>query len=117
MDTAIDRRKVRELLDLTGGDTAFLEDLLQTYVDDTSRRLGELGAACQEGPAERVHRAAHGIKGSSSNIGAAEMVRCCVKLEQLARAHDLASARQAFHDIEAAFRAVVDDIPAALRTR
>lgn len=114
MGDALDRDKLRELLDLTGGETAWLRDLLATYVADTTARLADLRSAVGAGHAERVQRAAHGIKGSSSNVGAARVAAACHAVELAARSGDLGSAAALVDALHAEFEQVRAEIPVAL---
>lgn len=117
MDAALDRRKVKELLDLTQGDAGWVRDLLQTYVDDTRERLTELTRVTHQGVADRIQRSAHGIKGSSSNIGASHMADLCQQMEHLARDGQTAALTAQLDAMEAEFLRIQADIPLALSGR
>lgn len=114
VDEALDRAKVRELLELTGGETAWLEELMATYVEDTRTRLAALRAGLDRGLAPVIQREAHGIKGSSANVGAQEVARICGDVEHLARQGDVAGARSVAADLEGAFQRVQTDLPRVL---
>lgn len=114
MDPALDRAKIRELLDLTGSEVAWLKDLMETYLSDTRTRLDDLSAQVLAGSAERIQRAAHGIKGSSSNIGASRMATLCAGMEMVGRSFDSAVAVAQLEEMEAEFARIQLDLPAAL---
>ncbi len=56
--------------------------LVQTFLDDSERRLSQLHAARS---AEELSTVAHSFKGSSSNMGAVALARLCQQLEERAR--------------------------------
>jgi HPt (histidine-containing phosphotransfer) domain-containing protein len=114
-DFPLDRSKIGELLDMTDGDAAWLRELLDTYVADTRRRLDELHVVLAGGEATEIQRAAHGIKGSSSNIGARRMADLCHEVEDVARAGDVAAARAHGTSLEEEFDRIREDIPRALQ--
>lgn len=114
MDPALDRSKIRELLDLTGGEVEWLKDLMDTYLQDTRTRLDELAALVTVGSTDRIQRSAHGIKGSSSNIGATRMADLCAGMEQLAKGPDTRAAAAQLALLEAEFARIRADLPSAL---
>lgn len=114
MDPALDRSKLRELLDLTGGDVAWLKDLMDTYQRDTRARLDELRSLIASGSADRIQRAAHGIKGSSSNVGATRMADLCAGMEHLMRDADTRRAEANLASMEAEFARIQAELPFAL---
>lgn len=117
MDEPLDRDKVRELLDMTGGDAAWVRDLLQIYLDDTANRLAELhqlvdsGGQAASGTLDPIQRAAHGIKGSSSNIGAHRMAALCHRTEVAARDGDLVTVRALAAALDAELLRIRADVP------
>jgi len=60
--------------------------LVQTFLDDSERRLSELHAAKN---ADELGSAAHSFKGSSSNMGAVALACLCQQLEDRARQRPL----------------------------
>lgn len=111
---ALDRAKLTELLNLTGGDRTWLADLLGTYVEDTGRRLAELESIHPSAPAEQVRASAHGMKGASGNIGAIEVAHRCHEMEVAASTGDRAQMAAAYRALEVAYARVVDEVPRAL---
>lgn len=87
----LDRQLIAELRDIMGPEFPVL---VQAYLRDAEVRLQELRTAlvpCREDDAaeardaESARRAAHTLKGSSSNLGAVRVTRLCAELEELAR--------------------------------
>ncbi|MCC6555259.1 MAG: response regulator [Polyangiaceae bacterium] len=87
-----------------GGDPELLRELLCVFLEERPRWLEDLAAALEAGDARRLQRAAHTVKGAVDNLGAPEAYAAALRLEQLARAGDLAAAPEA----AAALRALVE---------
>jgi len=77
LDTAL----VAELRDIMGQDYPML---VAAWGRDAAQRLEELTDARQAGDREALRRAAHTLKGSSSNLGAVHVASLCAQLEQKA---------------------------------
>lgn len=94
---------------------AFLTELIDIFLQDTPLRLKELATATAAGDTVTATRAAHSIKGSAGNFGAAGLSRVALEMETAAKAGrlDEVAAKQAV--IEQQF-ALVRDALTALRT-
>lgn len=68
----------------------FVREILQIFLEDTPARMAELNEALNSGNAAKFVRAAHSIKGSSSNIGAMVLKDTAEQLEHKARDEGLA---------------------------
>lgn len=77
----LDAALVAELRDIMGQDYPML---VAAWGRDAAQRLEELTEARQAGNREMLRRAAHTLKGSSSNLGAARVAGLCAQLEQKA---------------------------------
>ena len=62
-------------------DGTFLRELIEIYLQDTPARLADLDAALAQGDANALMRAAHTIKGSSSNFGATKFAHLAQQIE------------------------------------
>ena len=109
----IDEVTLAELLDSTGGDRAFLAELIDTYLDDAPRHIAALRRATAAGDATEVARAAHALKGASGSIGATGLSEQARSLEMAARGGDLDGADRRvdalegeLHRVATALRAV-----------
>lgn len=78
-DMHIDHKVLSDLREVM--EDGYLQ-LVQTFLDDSERRLGQLHAAKS---AEELGAAAHSFKGSSSNMGAVALAGLCQQLEERAR--------------------------------
>jgi len=103
----LDPEAIANLRALSPDDSdAFLKEILSIYLDDTPNRLAELRASRDRGDVVSFTRAAHSIKGSSSNVGAAELRAIAEKLENYAKLHGIAGSETLQAEIEAAFTRV-----------
>jgi len=72
-----------------GGDRELFDEALAVFLDDLPRQAGELESAVSDADAERLHAAAHSLKGAASNI-CAEPTRCVAQeLERRGRHGEL----------------------------
>jgi HPt (histidine-containing phosphotransfer) domain-containing protein len=85
MASPIDAAAFANLLDMTGGDQAFVDELVDTYLEEGDNLVDALGAAAAAGSVEELIRPAHSLKSSSLNVGALELGELCRSLEEDAR--------------------------------
>ena len=90
MAAPIDEAAFANLLDMTGGDQAFVDELIDTYLEEGERLVSALGVAASAGSAEDLVRPAHSLKSSSLNVGALELGELCRALEEEARGGSVA---------------------------
>lgn len=74
------------LRDVMGDD---FHHLIDTFIKDSDERIRHLHAAIAAGESDTIRRTAHSLKGSSSNIGAAQMAALCSIIETKALANEL----------------------------
>lgn len=87
----IDPQAIADLRALNPGDNdEFLREIVGIFLDDTPQRIAELDQSLAAGDAPTFTRAAHSIKGSSSNLGATALRTVAAALEEHARRHGLA---------------------------
>jgi HPt (histidine-containing phosphotransfer) domain-containing protein len=78
--------------------------LIETFLQDTEDRIAQIAnLAISAVDPDQIRRAAHSLKGSSSNVGAIGMVTLCAVLEAKALADDLDRVVQDVADIEQEF--------------
>jgi CheY-like chemotaxis protein len=103
-DEVMDASALAALQDLQGaGRPDLLAEVLAVYLRDTPPRLAALHEALAHKDAEALQRAAHRLKGSSSQIGAVQIVRLCTDLEHQARIADLTGAPETLRRLDEAF--------------
>jgi HPt (histidine-containing phosphotransfer) domain-containing protein len=82
----IDPEAIENLRALNPGDNDdFLREIVGIFLEDTPRRIAELDQSLAAGDAPAFTRAAHSIKGSSSNLGALRLRAAAEKLEHDSR--------------------------------
>jgi HPt (histidine-containing phosphotransfer) domain-containing protein len=85
MVSPIDPQAIEELRAMNPGDDSFLRELIQIYLEDSPQRIAEIESSLEQGDALTLTRAAHSLKGSSSNFGAAQLRAISEKIERLGR--------------------------------
>ena len=95
---------LRALSPESGGD--FLRELVEIYLRDTPERLTELEQALVRQDAAMVTRAAHSIKGSSSNFGAKRLAQFAQEIEAQGKASNFSAAAAAVADLKAEYARV-----------
>jgi HPt (histidine-containing phosphotransfer) domain-containing protein len=97
----LDPATIATLRDLSPGDDSFLVEIVGIFLNDTPGRVAEMRHGARQGDAKVVARAAHSLKGSSGNFGAAKLQAISKQIEELANAGDLAGAARHFEALEA----------------
>ena len=105
LDVAI----IEELRGVMGDDFSLLVD---TFVSDSVLRITGIHDAVTADTPESIRRAAHGFKGSASNMGAVHLAALCNELEQLGLAGGSAGAAALADDIAAAYASVEKELTA-----
>jgi two-component system sensor histidine kinase BarA len=82
----LDAAAMARLLEITGGDAAFVDELVDTFLDDAATQLGALRAAAAAGDTAAAVRPAHSLKSSSVNVGATRLAELTRDIEASARA-------------------------------
>jgi HPt (histidine-containing phosphotransfer) domain-containing protein len=82
MGSPIDAATMANLLEITGSDQGFVDELVDTYISEGDRIVAELVAAARAGVVGDLVRPAHSLKSSSLNVGALELGELCRRLEQ-----------------------------------
>jgi HPt (histidine-containing phosphotransfer) domain-containing protein len=109
----LDPEAIANLRDLGGAD--FLREIVGIFLSDTPTRLLELDQSLQTGDLQRFARAAHSIKGSSSNLGATALMQAADRLETKARQSlagvepDLAAIKAEYQRAKAALEGLCAD--------
>ena len=95
-----------ELKEATGAD--FIDELVDTYLEDAPRLLQELKSSAETQDAEMFRRAAHSLKSNSATFGANRLSGMARELEILAKDEKLSEAatrlpanEEALHLVEA----------------
>ena len=88
--SVIDAQSIENLRALNPDDNdEFLREIAGIFIEDTPQRIAELDQSLAAGDVAKFARAAHSIKGSSSNLGAMALRAAAEKLEHHARSRGL----------------------------
>ena len=112
---AIDPKALDDLLEAVGGDQAFLDELIDTYLEDSPNLLSAIESALATGSAEELRRAAHSLKSNSANFGAQNLADLCKDLEESARRNELDGAASRVEQIMAEYQKVKQALASVTR--
>ena len=102
--TVLDPQAIAELRSLNPGDNdEFLREIVGIFLDDTPQRIAELDHSLAAGDVPTFTRAAHSIKGSSSNLGATGLRTVAEELEERARTEGIGNVRELVAQVKAEF--------------
>jgi signal transduction histidine kinase/HPt (histidine-containing phosphotransfer) domain-containing protein/DNA-binding NarL/FixJ family response regulator/HAMP domain-containing protein len=91
-----------------GGDPEFLIDVVEAFLGDSPPRIESLKSGLVNGDADTLGRAAHSLKGSSGNFGAARVQALCADIERLARAGQIETLRPLVAQLDVEYEQVAD---------
>jgi CheY-like chemotaxis protein len=103
------------MLERFGGDGELLGELAQIFLEDCPARLSAIKIGLERRDAVALLEAAHALRGSVANFGAARAVEAAMKLELMGKAGDLTGAPAAFVDLQAAIVALTGELGAVTR--
>lgn len=97
----LDRSVQDNLRELMQGDYLLL---LDTFIIDAEKRLGQLRTFLASGDLDSFRRCAHSFKGSSGNMGAIALQQACMQAEQAGINDDSQAAGNALEAVERCYR-------------
>lgn len=100
MSKVIDETVVAELKELLADGFPIL---VERFASDGAERLSKMEQALSGGDANLLYNEAHGLKGSSRNVGAIMLAEHCGELESMGHKQDLAGATAVFAAAQAEF--------------
>ncbi|HKO24523.1 MAG TPA: Hpt domain-containing protein [Chloroflexota bacterium] len=92
-----------------------LAHLITLYLQEVPAQLAALHEAVAHGDAGRVEEVAHGLRGSSAQLGATRMARLCTSLHEDAGTRNLSRAAARVADLTREFSRVQAALEAMLR--
>ena len=102
-ESAIDEGTFANLLEITGGDMDFVDELVDTYLADGEGQVEALREAAARNAVADLVRPAHSLKSSSLNLGALALGELARSLEEAARGGDVPDAAPQVETIAVAF--------------
>jgi len=93
----LDANKLQELKMLMGPQ---FPELIDTFKRNAETKLVQITTAIVQEDRDEILRSAHGLKGSSGNLGANALYHLCENLEAMSMECSLIHAQQKFKEIE-----------------
>jgi HPt (histidine-containing phosphotransfer) domain-containing protein len=103
---SVDQGALDNLLEMTGGDPEFVDELIDTFLEDAVVQLEAMRVAAASTSAEEILRPAHSLKGNSANLGASRLSELCRALEADARSGAVEHAADRVAEAAAEFEVV-----------
>ena len=111
MSENVDVAMIEQLKDLLG---ERFSELVDRFVEDGQQRVNLLQSAVPVRNFDTINAEAHGLKGSSRNVGANALGELCAILEDRGRAAEEKDIETVFAAIEKEFAAVCDSLKSFL---
>jgi HPt (histidine-containing phosphotransfer) domain-containing protein len=102
----LDPSAMNRLIEITGGDVAFVDELIDTFLEDATVQLDALRAGGAASNVAAIVRPAHSLKSNSDNVGATVLADLCRSLEADGRAGHVPDMAERIAAIETEFVAV-----------
>ena len=109
----LDPAALAELLEMVGDDTAFVDDIVDTYLRDAPDQIAGMRSALAAADLGTLGRHAHTLKGNSLSVGATALAAIARDLEERARAGDAREAGPKIEDASAELGRVATALEAA----
>jgi CheY-like chemotaxis protein/HPt (histidine-containing phosphotransfer) domain-containing protein len=94
---------VASALEHVEGDQALLAELVRLFLDDYPRLMATMREALDEGDGKKLHRGAHGLKGTLNLFGARVALDLARRLESQGSSGELSGAEEAWRLLEQEF--------------
>ena len=117
VEPTVDPGGMQRLLEITGGDIAFVDELITTYIEDAGAQIDMLRQAARAGAVSELVRPAHSLKSSSMNVGATRLADLTRAIEADARAGAAPDLDARVRDVETELAAVRDALLAERAAR
>jgi HPt (histidine-containing phosphotransfer) domain-containing protein len=77
----LDPKALADLLTMLGGEFVYLEEIIDSFLEDAPKLLTELDQFVEEGDSAGVRRIAHSLKSNGADFGAMTFSNLCKDLE------------------------------------
>jgi PAS domain S-box-containing protein len=102
----VDPSVLQEFQEIIGDDGTVVNNLVRLYLDESPVLLDQMRQTIKEFNFDVLRRAAHTLKGNSSQIGAFPLAECCFELEKVAKSGSVVGADDLLGKIEQEFACV-----------
>ena len=99
-----------ETLEKLGNNIGNLGPVITVFLQTLSSRFTDISRAVQAKDADAIARAAHTLKGSSSQFGAEELSGLCRRMEDMGRSHNISQAEPLLREIGRAAERVREEL-------
>lgn len=104
----IDKSTFDDLKQMSGAE--FLNELIDTFLDDAPKLLEEMKTALETGNADSFRRAAHSLKSNAATFGAGQLADLAKQMELLGRENRLAETGNRLGALEQAVTSACDEL-------
>jgi two-component system, sensor histidine kinase and response regulator len=113
----LDPTAMARLLEITGDDVAFVDELVDTFIEDAATQLDALRLAAETGDIEAAVRPAHSLKSNSQNVGATALAELSRSIEMDGRSGSMPGLAERVQAVETEFADVRDALLAERAAR
>jgi len=106
--TVINKAIFDELKEMSGAD--FINELIDTFLEDAPKMLDEIKTAFASGNAEVFRRAAHSLKSNAATFGADQLAVLAKELEMIGKENKLAETGDRLKLLEETYASVRDGL-------
>jgi DNA-binding response OmpR family regulator len=106
-EPTVDRAQMEAMREALGED---FDDLIITYLEGVEEMLHAISRAWETSDLEGLERQAHSIKSSSASVGAMALSKLARKMEEQARAQELAEVLEQVEEMELEFQRVRESL-------
>ena len=102
----LDPAAMARLLEITGDDVSFVDELVDTFIEDAATQLDALRAAADGDDADAAVRPAHSLKSNSMNVGATVLADLTRSIETDGRSGAIPDLAERVRAVETEFAGV-----------
>jgi signal transduction histidine kinase/CheY-like chemotaxis protein/HPt (histidine-containing phosphotransfer) domain-containing protein len=108
----LDPKALNNLLSVLGGEFSYLEELIDSFLEEAPTLLAEMEQYVKSGDTEGTRRLAHSLKSNGMDFGAQEFAQLCKELEMLGKSGALDGAGELAAKIMAEYERTVTALEA-----
>lgn len=99
-ESVLDQAALAQLLDVIGGKTSDLAELIESFLDESPGLMEQLREGIRASKTDLVRRASHTLKSSARDFGALDLSMVCATLEHDSNSGRLTNAAGLVAEIE-----------------
>ena len=104
----IDKTTFDELKQMSGG--GFINELIDTFLEDAPKLIGELKSALAANNTDSFRRAAHSMKSNAATFGASQLAELAKELELLGKENRLHETGDRLKSLEEAVESACEEL-------